>query len=584
MSYTPKEHVSATRSRHREEITMPTTGNHAPHNQKAGPTEGRAQQSCRGGVTASRNPNGCLQRLIHYGKKVVYTVVPPGGILSGAFNMASASIGAGILGLPSATDSCGMVLAIIFLLIITYLSVFSMYILALAAQSTRIRSFEGMARWLFPYGNYAFSYWAAFIRWFHAFAGCVAYVISVGNCFKPIFNGALEKNPDNSAIQYLASTSGNRVLTVCVWFCIMVPLVIPKHIDSLRYASAFAVTFMVYFVIIVVIHSCTNGLAENSKHVVLSGNSKDDSSLSANSVFLFRTGNSVIYTVGVFTFAYVCQINAYEVFWDFSPELRTTRNYTWSAIIAMILCGTLYTLVCIFGYFDFGSAKLMGKSLLLMYDPVSEPAVMVAYVGVFLKLCVAYALLTIAQRNSIYYLIGFQEKYQKPRVKSSDVVASTEMAPPEKKRPLSTSSDAVLDEEPLAAEDSPDGKAAVQSARMEKITMDEVDEEGLDNTAEDTTFIDNIPFWRHVIVVLVLSVASLLCGLFIPNINTVFGFAGAISGGFLAFVFPALFFMYAGNFSLKQVGWFTYINTYVLLICGVVGIVFGTGGTIYDTI
>ncbi|CBZ36583.1 amino acid permease [Leishmania donovani] len=42
--------------------------------------------------------------------------------------------------------------------------------------------------------------------------------------------------------------------------------------------------------------------------------------------------------------------------------------------------------------------------------------------------------------------------------------------------------------------------------------------------------------------------------------------------------------MYSGNFTVAQVGWFTYLNTYLLLICGVVGIVFGTGGTIYVTI
>ncbi|CAJ1032975.1 Transmembrane amino acid transporter protein/Tryptophan/tyrosine permease family, putative, partial [Leishmania shawi] len=62
--------------------------------------------------------------------KAVCTIIPPGGILSAAFNMASASIGAGILGLPSATDSAGLILAILYLIVITYFSVFSMYILA----------------------------------------------------------------------------------------------------------------------------------------------------------------------------------------------------------------------------------------------------------------------------------------------------------------------------------------------------------------------------------------------------------------------------------------------------------------------
>lgn len=52
------------------------------------------------------------------------------------------------------------------------------------------------------------------------------------------------------------------------------------------------------------------------------------------------------------------------------PAIRTPANYTLSAMIAMLICGTLYALVCIFGYFDFGSTKLHGNSILLMYNPL----------------------------------------------------------------------------------------------------------------------------------------------------------------------------------------------------------------------
>ncbi|GET91179.1 amino acid permease [Leishmania tarentolae] len=518
---------------------------------------------------------GVLESIRDACLKAVYVIVPPGGILSGAFNMASASIGAGILGLPAATDSAGIILSMIFIVIITYFSVFSMYILALASENTGIKTFEGLARWLFPAKRYAFSYWAAFIRFFHGFSGCVAYVISVGNCFGAIFTGAEKQNPDNSAIRFLASTQGNRVLTVIVWVCIMLPMVIPKHIDSLRYASAIAVTFMVYFVFVVVAHSSRNGLSETSKHVVVSGNQADDDKLEHNSVFLFRTGNSVIHSVGIFVFAYVCQINAQEVLWDMRPEVRTTKNYTLAALIGMLLCGTLYVLVSVFGYFDFGTKNLQGKSLLLMFNPLEEAYIMVAYVAVMIKLCVAYALLTIAARNSLYYLIGFQHRYGN----------RTEAVVAEERSSLSDDADATVQSGKPDGVDKNHSMEGTMKDRNSPYAADEgAGEKFVDGNEESTTYVDNIPFWQHVIVVLVLSVASLLCGLFIPNINTVFGFAGSISGGFIAFIFPALFVMYSGNFTVAQVGWFTYLNTYLLLICGVVGIVFGTGGTIYVTI
>ncbi|KPI83170.1 amino acid permease (AAT11) [Leptomonas seymouri] len=581
-------------------------GNQAAHTTRMGTTQPAATAGRERHHPARRGPSqhrsGCAGALRCMGQgaiRVVHTVVPPGGILSGAFNMASASIGAGILGLPSAGDSSGLVLAMIFLVIITYFSVFSMYILALAGQSTHIKSFEGMARWLFPYGKFAFSYWAAFIRWFHAFAGCVAYIISVGNCLGPIFDDAKQRHPGNGTIEYLATKQGLRVLTVVIWACVMLPLVIPKHIDSLRYASAIAIVFMVYFVIVVVIHSCRHGLPENVHNVRLVGNEENDDKDTENIVYLFRTGNSVVHTVGVFMFAYVCQINAYEQFWDFRSELRTTRNYTWAAFIGMVLCGTLYVLVCVFGYLDFGSKHLMGKSLLLMYHPLEEADVMLAYVGVMIKLCVAYALLTIAARNSVYYIIGFQHRYRN----RPDTAAAP--SPVTSEEPLSQRADdadgnapkpmsAALASEEMAAPYLDGGLDNDGSAKpyskgpspgvADELAGDSVDRDFEDSTVEDTTYVDNIPFWKHLTVVMVLSVTSLLCGLFIPNINTVFGFAGAISGGFLAFVFPALFVMYSGNFSVAQMGWFTYLNTYLLLLCGVIGIVFGTGGTIYETI
>ncbi|ORC86758.1 putative amino acid transporter PAT1 [Trypanosoma theileri] len=141
---------------------------------------------------------------------------------------------------------------------------------------------------------------------------------------------------------------------------------------------------------------------------------------------------------------------------------------------------------------------------MLMYDPIREPAMMIAYLGVLVKLCSSFPLLTMASRNAIYYIVGWD--------------------------------------------------------------------------------VDTLPFWKHCIVVVSLAVCSLLCGLFIPNINTVFGFVGAICGGTLAFLFPAVFMMYGGNWSLKSVGFGHYVLTYTLMMTGVVVIVFGTASTIYGAV
>ncbi|CCW65415.1 unnamed protein product [Phytomonas sp. EM1] len=90
-----------------------------------------------------------------------------------------------------------------------------------------------------------------------------------------------------------------------------------------------------------------------------------------------------------------------------------------------------------------------------------------------------------------------------------------------------------------------------------------------------------IVWWKHALIVSAMATLSLIGGLFIPRVNTALGLVGGFSGGFISYIFPALMYMYAGNWTLRSVGWFRYLTTYVLLICGVVGVVFGTTSTIY---
>ncbi|EPY32169.1 amino acid permease [Angomonas deanei] len=433
-----------------------------------------------------------------------------------------------------------------------------MYLLAVAAVRTNVRSFEGIARQLFPGGKRAFSYWVAFIRWFYSFGACVGYVISVGDCLTPIFAEAHRRQPDNKAIAYFDSTSGRRLLMSLIWLCIMLPLVIPKHIDSLRYASAFAVACMSYFVVVIIVHSSIHGLPEHKHNLILSGNQNEDEP--GPNIYFFRTGNSALSGLGVYCFAYVCQINAMEALWDMRPEVRSVKNFTIASFIGMMICGTLYVLVSVFGYFDFGSEDLASNSILRMYNPLSEPEVMLAYVGVLVKLCVSYALLSIASRNAIYYVIGWQTRYRVPRLK---------------RRKLN---DEEVGNQNGEMQEMEDFQKVKDSSNMPV----DVDDGELVNV-ENNQFVDNIPFWQHLLVVVILAAVKLLCGLFVPNIRIVFGFTGAISGGFLGFIFPSLFCMYSGNFTLREVGWFNYIMTYLLLICGVIAVVFGTGATIYST-
>lgn len=93
-----------------------------------------------------------------------------------------------------------------------------------------------------------------------------------------------------------------------------------------------------------------------------------------------------------------------------------------------------------------------------------------------------------------------------------------------------------------------------------------------------------VPRYKRLVLCTVMSIAALVLGLFIPTIEIVFGLLGSVCGGLLGFIFPALFVMYAGGWSLESVGVGHYIATLVLLFGGVACMVFGTLASIYGLV
>ncbi|RNE94833.1 amino acid transporter, partial [Trypanosoma rangeli] len=88
----------------------------------------------------------------HWLLRLVNIIVPRGGALSGMLNLASVTLGAGIISIPSAFNTSGMVMAMVYLLAVTALTVFSIHLLVAASERTGYRSFESLARGLLGRG------------------------------------------------------------------------------------------------------------------------------------------------------------------------------------------------------------------------------------------------------------------------------------------------------------------------------------------------------------------------------------------------------------------------------------------------
>ncbi|PWU83144.1 putative amino acid transporter [Trypanosoma cruzi] len=126
-------------------------------------------------------------------------------------------------------------------------------------------------------------------------------------------------------------------------------------------------------------------------------------SITDEGIHLFGTGNRALDGLGVFMFAFLCQVNSFEVYWDMSD--RSASRFTLCSAIAMLLCFIVYgSTQC---SATLTSAIVRPFPLYSCTTPVKEPEVVVAYIGLLVKLCASFPLISMATRNSLYHSVGW---------------------------------------------------------------------------------------------------------------------------------------------------------------------------------
>nr|CCC94620.1 unnamed protein product [Trypanosoma congolense IL3000] len=369
----------------------------------------------------------------------------------------------------------GIVMSTIYLVVVAAMVVYSFVLLTTVGEITGVRSYEKLTRCLLGRGA---DYMAALCMWTLCFGGEISYVISIRDAIETFVKSS------EDVAESLKAESTIRLITSAVWIVFMLPLCLPKEINSLRFLSASAIVFVFFFVVSIIINSAQY-IAENGM--------RDD-------LVYFQGGNASISGLGIYLFVYVSQVNCFEVLEEMHKP--SVRRMTITATVGTLMSFCFYFLAGLFGYMQFGPE--VDSSILKMYNPLTDIKMSIAYAGIMFKICVGYGLHMFPCRDALYHLVG--------------------------------------------------------------------------------TTVWKVAWWQNALVCGTMAVASLIAGLFIPDVRVVFGLVGGLSGGFIGYVFPSLMFMYSGGFTLQKVGWGHYLGAYVLLFMGVVGISFGTVMAIYDII
>ncbi|CBH13911.1 amino acid transporter, putative [Trypanosoma brucei gambiense DAL972] len=303
--------------------------------------------------------------------------IPHGGLWSCALNLASATLGAGICSLPAGFNLSGIVMSCIYLVCVAVGTVYSLNLLAKVAVKTGSRNYGEAAKAVM---GPLTGYYAAALMIVMCFGGSVAYIIIIGIILKAVLNR-------DGVPEYLKSESGNRLMTSMVWLVMILPMCIPKQVNSLRHLSFVGVMFIVYFSCVVIGHSINKIINEGV----------------ADDIVYMRTGNSALDGLSLFLFSFICQPNAFEIFREMKH--RSPQRFTIYGTVGMSMCAVLYFLVGLFGYLEFGGDAI--DTVLSLYDPGENVAVAIAYIGVAAKVCVAFALHIIPMRDALYHCTGW---------------------------------------------------------------------------------------------------------------------------------------------------------------------------------
>lgn len=255
-------------------------------------------------------------------------------------NLINTVTGAGILALPLAMKNMGLVLGVILLWLVNLATDRTIQLLLYSIDANDAKSFASLSSSLY---GHKFKIIVDLNTFLLNFGICTSYVVIIGTLLSDFAEYAYGGDVFTSRAQIL--------LTIAP--LVFLPLSCLKRLDALRYVSFVALTFLVLFVVIIVMIAF--GL----------GNTHVQHEKEGEHVELF--GNKVLKmfeSLPVIFFAFVCQMNIpslYNELRRMSPHTlsspRPVSKYVskankmaWAVRAAFFVCCTLYTASAVAGY------------------------------------------------------------------------------------------------------------------------------------------------------------------------------------------------------------------------------------------
>lgn len=166
-----------------------------------------------------------------------------GTLASGILNLTQTILGAGILAMPSAIANVGVVFGSILIIVSAGASGFGLYLLSLLAQTSgRNASFFSCSKMTWPNLSTFFDLAIAI----KCFGVSVSYLVICRDLLPQVILGLFP------GVRLDSSIFTSRILWVSICMWIISPFAFAKKLSSLKYVSAFALSFVFYLTLLVV--------------------------------------------------------------------------------------------------------------------------------------------------------------------------------------------------------------------------------------------------------------------------------------------------------------------------------------------
>ncbi|XP_051168386.1 putative sodium-coupled neutral amino acid transporter 10 [Leptopilina boulardi] len=256
--------------------------------------------------------------------------------LSHVMTLANGAIGVSVLAMPFCFKQCGIILAILLLLVSSILSRLACHFLLKSAVMSRRRNFEFLA--FHAFGRMGKFFVELFIIGF-LLGTCIAFFVVVGDLGPAIIGKVIDKNPENIRTSLLITTGTFIVL----------PLGLLRNIDSLSSISTATIVFYFFLVLKV--------MGESTQHI-FAGDWYDH-------VFFWRPAG-ILQCLPIFSMALFCQTQLFEIY-ESVPNVSLEKM---NEIVrgALNICTIVYISVGLFGYIACCTQPFTGN-ILMSFEP-----------------------------------------------------------------------------------------------------------------------------------------------------------------------------------------------------------------------